>query len=95
MTAVLPPGVVNCVSDGNDLGAAMSSHTGIAKIVFIGSIEAGRRVMQASAGNLKRLTRELGGNDLGIVLDDADPAAIARGIFFGAFINAGQTCAAL
>ena len=51
--------------------------------------------MRAAAGNLKRLTLELGGNDAGIVLPDADPAAIAEGLFWGAFINNGQTCAAL
>lgn len=92
---VLPPGVVNCVSGGNELGAAMSRHPGIAKIVFTGSIQTGRRIMEASAVNLKRLTLELGGNDPGIVLDDADPAVIAHGIFWGAFPNSGQTCAAL
>ncbi len=51
--------------------------------------------MRSAAGNLKRLTLELGGNDAGIVLPDADPAAIAEGLFWGAFINNGQTCAAL
>lgn len=95
MNEVLPPGVVNCVSGGNDLGAAMSRHPGIAKIVFTGSIQTGRRIMETSAANLKRLTLELGGNDPGIVLDDADPAAIAQRVFWGAFLNAGQTCAAL
>lgn len=95
MNRVLPPGVVNCVSGGNELGAAMSRHPGIAKIVFTGSIQTGRRIMEASAANLKRLTLELGGNDPGIVLDDADPAEIAQGIFWGAFLNSGQTCAAL
>lgn len=92
---VLPPSVVNCVSGGNELGAAMSRHPGIAKIVFTGSIGTGRRIMEASAANLKRLTLELGGNDPGIVLDDADPALIAQGVFWGAFLNSGQTCAAL
>jgi acyl-CoA reductase-like NAD-dependent aldehyde dehydrogenase len=49
----------------------------------------------ASAGNLSRLTLELGGNDAGIVLPDVDPGTIAEGLFWGAFINNGQTCAAL
>ncbi len=53
------------------------------------------KVVQASAGNLSRLTLELGGNDAGIVLPDADPEKIAEGLFWGAFINNGQTCAAL
>lgn len=96
--AVLPPGVLNIVS-GDDgafnLGAAMTDHPGIDKIVFTGSTPTGRQVMRAAAGTLKRLTLELGGNDAGIVLPDADPAAIAEALFWGAFINNGQTCAAL
>lgn len=95
MNEVLPAGVVNCVSGGNELGAAMSRHEGIAKIVFTGSIPTGMKIMESSARTLKRLTLELGGNDPGIVLDDADPRAIAQDIFWGAFINSGQTCAAL
>jgi len=93
--AVLPPGVLNVVSDDGELGAAMSAHPGIAKIVFTGSSATGRKVMQSAGATLKRLTLELGGNDAGIVLPDADPAAIAEGLFWGAFINSGQTCAAL
>lgn len=95
MNEVLPPGVVNVVTGTDQLGAAMSSHPGIQKMVFTGSIETGRKVMSAAAPTLKRLTLELGGNDAGIVLPDADPKAIAPGIFWGAFINGGQTCAAL
>lgn len=95
MNEVLPPGVVNIVSGGNEIGAAMSAHPGIAKIVFTGSIPTGMKIMQSAAPTMKRLTLELGGNDPGIVLPDADPAAIAEGIFWGAFINSGQTCAAL
>jgi len=92
---VLPPGVVNVVTGSDDLGAMMSSHTGIQKMVFTGSINTGRKVMAAAAPTLKRLTLELGGNDAGIVLPDADSKAVAPGIFWGAFINGGQTCAAL
>ena len=51
--------------------------------------------MASAAETLKRLTLELGGNDAGIVLPDADPKQIAQGLFWGAFINNGQTCAAL
>jgi len=91
----LPPGVLNCVTGEDELGQWMSEHPGIQKIIFTGSTATGKKVMSSSAGNLKRLTLELGGNDAGIVLDDADPAAIAEGIIGGAFINNGQTCAAL
>ena len=98
MNEVLPPGVVNVVT-GDDqafnLGAAMSAHPDIRKIVFTGSCATGQRVMQSAAETMKRLTLELGGNDAGIVLPDADPVAIAEGLFWGAFINNGQTCAAM
>ena len=92
---VLPPGVLNCVAGTDDLGQWMTSHPGIQKIIFTGSIPTGKKVMSSSANSLKRLTLELGGNDAGVVLDDADPAKIARGIIHGAFMNNGQVCAAL
>jgi acyl-CoA reductase-like NAD-dependent aldehyde dehydrogenase len=87
--------VLNVVAGHDDLGPMMTSHPDIAKIVFTGSSATGRRVMESAAATLKRVTLELGGNDAGIVLPDADPAAIAEGLFWGAFINNGQTCAAL
>lgn len=92
---VLPPGVVNIVTGENDLGAVLTTHPDIGKVVFTGSTPTGRKVMASAAATLKRLTLELGGNDAGIVLPDADPKAIAEGLFWGAFINNGQTCAAL
>ncbi|MFP5472908.1 MAG: aldehyde dehydrogenase family protein [Gammaproteobacteria bacterium] len=92
---ILPPGVLNVIVDNNDLGAALSGHPGVAKVTFTGSTATGRRVMSSAAPSLKRLTLELGGNDAAIVLDDADPAAIARKIFLLAFINSGQTCIAI
>lgn len=95
MNEVLPQGVVNAVSGGDEIGAAMSEHSGIDKIVFTGSIPTGMRIMQSAAPTMKRLTLELGGNDPGVVLSDADPEAIAEGVFWGAFLNSGQTCAAL
>jgi acyl-CoA reductase-like NAD-dependent aldehyde dehydrogenase len=95
MNEVLPPGVVNVVTGENEIGAAMSRHAGIAKITFTGSIATGRRVMESAAPSLKRLTLELGGNDAGIVLPDADPKAIVERLFWGSFINSGQTCACL
>ena len=95
MNEVLPAGVVNSITGGDELGAAMSSHAGIQKIVFTGSIGTGKKVMSSSAETLKRLTLELGGNDAGIVLPDANPDDIAPALFWGAFINGGQTCAAL
>ena len=92
---IFPPGVVNIISDNNNLGAAITSHPGIAKVSFTGSTETGKRIMASSANTLKRLTLELGGNDAAIVLDDVDVAAAAEGIFNAAFINSGQVCIAL
>jgi acyl-CoA reductase-like NAD-dependent aldehyde dehydrogenase len=95
MNEVLPPGVVNVITGENSIGAALSAHDGIAKMTFTGSTETGKKVMASAVATLKRLTLELGGNDAGIVLPDADPSQIAEGLFWGAFINNGQTCAAL
>lgn len=95
--AILPPGVLNLVTGaaGSEVGPAMASHPGIAKIVFTGSTATGRKIMAAGAGNLKRLTLELGGNDAGIVLSDVDVKAVAPKLFGVAFHNNGQTCACL
>ncbi|MGQ0682127.1 aldehyde dehydrogenase family protein [Bradyrhizobium sp.] len=95
MNRELPPGVVNVITGENEIGSLMSSHPGIAKVTFTGSTATGRKIMQNAASTLKRLTLELGGNDAGIVLPDAEPKKIAEGVFWGAFINCGQTCAAL
>ena len=92
---ILPRGVVNIVTGTGEVGAAMANHPDIAKIVFTGSTETGRRIMQSAAGNLKRLTLELGGNDAGIVLPDVDVKAVAPKLFGACFHNNGQTCAAL
>jgi acyl-CoA reductase-like NAD-dependent aldehyde dehydrogenase len=72
----------------------LSSHPDVAKISFTGSTATGRKVMASAASTLKRLTLELGGNDVSIVLDDADPAEVAAKVFAAATFNAGQTCMA-
>ncbi|WP_170335530.1 aldehyde dehydrogenase family protein [Ruegeria arenilitoris] len=98
MNEVLPAGVVNVITSddiGDNIGGAMSAHPDIRKIVFTGSCTTGQKVMASAAETMKRLTLELGGNDAGIVLPDADPHAIAEGLFWGGFINNGQTCAAM
>lgn len=92
---VLPAGVLQVLSGGDALGAAMTSHPGIGKISFTGSVATGRAIMASAAPTLKRLTLELGGNDAGIVLDDADPAKIASDLYWGGLSNCGQVCAAL
>ncbi|WP_324741033.1 aldehyde dehydrogenase family protein [Tsuneonella sp. CC-YZS046] len=95
MAGIFPAGVVNIVTDQNDLGGRLTAHPGIAKISFTGSTETGRKVMASAAASIKRLTLELGGNDAAIVLPDADPAKVAPGIFGSAFLNAGQVCVAI
>ena len=95
MNEVLPAGVLTAVSGGRELGAHLAAHPAVDKLMFTGSTATGRRIVAGSAQNLTRLTLELGGNDAGIVLPDVDPQRIAEGLFWGAFINTGQTCAAL
>jgi len=92
---VVPPGVLNVVSGGDDLGAWMTSHPVPRKISFTGSVSTGKKVMAAAAPDLKRLTLELGGNDAAIVLPDADPRKVAQNVFWGAFENCGQICSAI
>lgn len=89
----LPPGVLNTVSGRGEVGAWLVEHPGIDKIMFTGSGATGARIAAEAARNLTPTTMELGGNDAAIVLPDADPKAIAMGLFWGAFINMGQTCA--
>lgn len=92
---ILPPGVVNIICDEHELGPALSSHPDVAKVAFTGSTVTGRKVMEAAAGTIKRVTLELGGNDAALVLDDVDPRAVAARLFDAAMINAGQVCVAV
>jgi acyl-CoA reductase-like NAD-dependent aldehyde dehydrogenase len=91
---VLPAGVLNILSGGNELGQWITEHPDIGKISFTGSTATGRKVMQSAAGNLKRLTLELGGNDPAIVLPDVDAKAIAKDLFWASFANSAQFCVA-
>lgn len=95
MAEIFPAGVVNIVTDQNDLGGKLTAHPDVDKISFTGSTETGKKVMASAAASIKRLTLELGGNDAAIVLPDADPAKVAPGIFGAAFMNAGQVCLAV
>jgi acyl-CoA reductase-like NAD-dependent aldehyde dehydrogenase len=92
---IFPAGVVNIITDQNDLGDALTSHPDVAKVAFTGSTATGKKVMASVASSLKRLTLELGGNDAAIVLDDVDPKEIAAKIFGGAMYNTGQVCLAI
>lgn len=91
---IFPPGVLNIITGGDRLGPWMTSHPGFAKISFTGSTTTGKAVMSSAAGDLKRVTLELGGNDAAIVLPDVDLDEVAQKIFFGAFFNTAQICVA-
>ena len=95
LKGVLPQDVLTVVTGDGTIGAALAGHAGVDKVMFTGSTRTGKKIIASSADTIKRVTVELGGNDAGVVLPDADPAAIAEGVFWGAFINTGQTCAAL
>ncbi|MGE0180951.1 MAG: aldehyde dehydrogenase family protein [Parvularculaceae bacterium] len=91
---VVPPGVVNIIADENDLGAVLTSHPDVAKVSFTGSTDTGKKIMKSGADTLKRLTLELGGNDVAIVLDDVNVKDVAPKIFDAAMLNCGQVCMA-
>ena len=95
MKDVFPAGVVNVLAGGDELGAWMTEHPGIDKISFTGSVATGKKVLASAAATLKRVTLELGGNDPAIVMDDVDPKAVAKKIFFASFVNSGQVCMAI
>ena len=95
LNQVLPAGVLQVVVGKGDVGAAFSAHAGIQKMVFTGSTPTGQAIYQGSAAFMRPLTLELGGNDAAIVLPDVNVAEAAAKIYAGAFINGGQTCAAL
>jgi acyl-CoA reductase-like NAD-dependent aldehyde dehydrogenase len=95
LQSAFPPGVLNVISGGDDIGKAMTTHPAVRKISFTGSTEAGKHIMSSAVSDLKKATLELGGNDPAIVLDDVDPAAIAARLFWGAFQNSGQVCSAI
>ena len=87
-----PPGVLNAVSGGDDLGKWITSHPDISKVAFTGSTETGRHVMRSAADTIKRVTLELGGNDPAIVLPDVDAKTVAPQLFWAAFQNNAQFC---
>jgi acyl-CoA reductase-like NAD-dependent aldehyde dehydrogenase len=93
INTVLPPGVLNTVSGGGDIGASLVEHKDVDKIMFTGSVSTARKIIESSKDNMARLTLECGGNDAAIVLPGTDIKSKAEDLFWGAFINMGQTCA--
>jgi aldehyde dehydrogenase (NAD+) len=92
--AGVPSGVVNLLTGGPSVGQWLVAHPGVHKVSFTGSTEVGREIVAASAGNLKRVTLELGGKAPSIVMGDADIDAAVTGNMLGGLINSGQACAA-
>ncbi|MGI4806853.1 MAG: aldehyde dehydrogenase family protein [Janthinobacterium lividum] len=93
--AGVPPGVVNVVTGyGETAGAALSEHPDVDKVAFTGSHVTGQKIIQASAGNLKRVSLELGGKSPDVVFADADLDAAVPGAGMAVFANSGQICSA-
>jgi phenylacetaldehyde dehydrogenase len=95
LEAGLPPGVLNIVTGfGETAGAALAAHPDVDKVAFTGSTEVGKLIVQAAAGNLKKVTLELGGKSPNIVFDDADLNKATAGAASAIFFNHGQCCCA-
>jgi phenylacetaldehyde dehydrogenase len=95
LEAGAPPGVLNILHGlGHETGAAMAAHPGIDKISFTGSPAAGRAIVAAATGNLKKVTLELGGKSPIIVFPDADLDAMAAASVMASFVSSGQACMA-
>ena len=95
LEAGFPEGVVNIVPGfGETAGAALAAHMDVDKVAFTGSTEVGKKILQASVGNLKRVTLELGGKSPNIIFPDADMRFAVRGAMNAIFFNQGQVCTA-
>lgn len=95
INSVLPKGVCNLVLGKGDVGQHLTEHPDVSKIVFTGSTRTGQSILENAVDSLKKVVLELGGNDVGIVLDDVDVNVVAEKLFQSSFLNAGQTCACL
>src|SRR4051794_15873458 len=94
LEAGVPAGVWNVVTGEAEAGAALAAHEDVDKVSFTGSTEVGRKIQAAAAGNLKRLTLELGGKSANIVLEDADVDRALEGAVRATFRNQGEVCTA-
>jgi phenylacetaldehyde dehydrogenase len=92
--AGVPPGVVSVITGDGSTGSALVDHHGIDKIGFTGSTATGKAIVRAAAGNLKRVSLELGGKSPVFVFPDADLERAIPGVAEAAFLNSGQACTA-
>jgi aldehyde dehydrogenase (NAD+) len=90
--AGLPPGVVNIVPAGREVGAYLVEHPGVDKVAFTGSTAAGRSIARRCGELLRPVTLELGGKSAAILLDDADLSEASQALFEATLLNNGQTC---
>lgn len=91
--AGVPPGVINVVTGrGNEAGQALAAHPDVDRIAFTGSTQTGRRIIEASTANIKKLQLELGGKSADIIFNDADLSKAVRGAGMGVYANSGQIC---
>ncbi len=94
LEAGVPAGVVNIVTGFGEPGAALAAHPGVDKVAFTGSTEVGKKIVQAAAGNLKKVSLELGGKSPNVIFSDADVDAAIAGAAQGIFFNQGEVCSA-
>jgi phenylacetaldehyde dehydrogenase len=94
MEAGLPPGVLNIVTGFGEAGAALAAHPDVDKVAFTGSTEVGKEIVKAAAGNLKKVTLELGGKSPNVVYADADIEKAIAGSAYAIFFNQGECCVA-
>jgi acyl-CoA reductase-like NAD-dependent aldehyde dehydrogenase len=92
--AGLPPGLVSILPGDKNVGEALVNHPGVDRVSFTGSTAVGRRIAAACGASLKKVSLELGGKSAAIVLDDAEPAAVAQGVKVAGLMNSGQACVA-
>jgi acyl-CoA reductase-like NAD-dependent aldehyde dehydrogenase len=92
--AGFPPGVINVVIGGPEVGASLVRHPGVQKVAFTGQTATGKEIMRTAVDGLKRVTLELGGKSPNIVFADANLEAASAGAFGGIFFNQGQACVA-
>ncbi|RKZ00125.1 MAG: aldehyde dehydrogenase [Candidatus Hydrothermota bacterium] len=90
-----PEGILNVVIGRSAVGEVLVKHPKTSAILFTGSVETGKRIMEMAASGVKKVILELGGKDPAVVMADADLERAANGIVWGAFMNAGQTCASI
>ncbi len=90
-----PPGIINVLTGRSSIGEAIITHPDTRAVLFTGSVETGKRVMELASRGLKKVILELGGKDPAIIFPDADIERTIKGVVWGAFMNAGQTCASI